>query len=91
VFAKNAGAGVFGVGHPSFVRSPDRREDWIVYHATDRAGAGWPGRSVRAQPFGWCADGTPAFGVPVTAGRPVEEPSGTPGAHARRATIVAPC
>jgi len=91
VFGKSAAAGVFGVGHPSFVRSPDGREDWIVYHAMARPGAGWSGRSVRAQPFGWCADGTPFFGSPVAAGRPIEEPSGTPGAGTTRATISAPC
>ena len=29
--------GVFGPGHNSFVKSPDGREDWIVYHAIDVA------------------------------------------------------
>ena len=79
VFAKNVAAGVFGPGHASFVRSPDRREDWIVYHATARAGAGWAARSVRAQRFGWCRDGSPAFGSALAVDQPVEEPSGTPG------------
>ena len=78
-FGKNAAAGVFGPGHPSLVRSPDGREDWIVYHATDRPGAGWAGRSVRAQRFGWHRDGSPAFGSALAVDRPVEEPSGTPG------------
>ena len=76
---KNAAAGVFGPGHPSFVRSPDGREDWIVYHATERTGAGWAARSVRAQRFGWCRDGSPAFGSALAVDQPVEEPSGTPG------------
>ncbi len=80
VFAASAQARVWGPGHPSFVRSPDGREDWIVYHATDRPDAGWKLRSVRAQRFGWDADGRPRFGEPVPAGRPIEEPSGTPGA-----------
>jgi GH43 family beta-xylosidase len=91
-FAKDTAAGVFGVGHPSFVRSPDGREDWIVYHAIDRAGGGWSARSVRAQRFVWCRD-RPRFGVPIAAGVPIEEPSGTPGPQARstsRATIAAP-
>ena len=78
VFAKNAEAQAFGVGHASFVRSPDGREDWIVYHATDRPGAGWLWRSVRAQPFGWTADDRPDFGRPVEIGRALEAPSGTP-------------
>ena len=80
VFAKSPEAQAFGVGHPSFVRSPDGREDWIVYHATDRPAAGWRARSVRAQPFGWSRDGTPVFGRPVAIGHPIEAPSGTPGA-----------
>ena len=92
VFAKNADARAFGVGHASFVRSPDGREDWIVYHATDRPGAGWRGRSVRAQPFRWTRDGRPDFGRPVPIGRPLEAPSGTPGASvdaARRSGTTA--
>ena len=80
VFAKNAAARAFGVGHASFVRSPDGKEDWIVYHATDRPGAGWRARSVRAQHFRWSYDGRPEFGRPVEIGRPLEAPSGTPGA-----------
>jgi len=78
VFTKSLPDGVFSVGHASFVRSPDGREDWIVYHATARAGAGWSARSVRAQPFAWGRDGTPAFGAPVGVGVPLAEPSGTP-------------
>jgi len=79
VFTKSPAAGVFGVGHASFVRSPDGREDWIVYHATSREGAGWSGRSVRAQRFDWTRDGMPIFGAPVAPGIPLAEPSGTPG------------
>ena len=91
-FAKNAAAAAFAVGHPSFVPSPDAREDWIVYHASERPGAGWSARSVRAQRFDWCRDGSPRFGTPVAVGVPIDEPSGTPGAGATpRATIAAPC
>ncbi|MBV9890060.1 MAG: glycoside hydrolase family 43 protein [Rhizobacter sp.] len=92
-FAGDLARGVFGVGHPSFVRSPDGREHWIVYHAIDRAGGGWSARSVRAQRFGWCGD-TPSFGAPVPPGVAIEEPSGTPGrrvAHEQRATMRSPC
>jgi len=78
-FTKSPAAGVFGVGHASFVRSPDGREDWIVYHATSHEGAGWSGRSVRAQRFAWTRDGTPMFGAPVAPGISLSEPSGTPG------------
>ena len=88
VFGKNVAAGAFGVGHPSFVRSPDGREHWIVYHATDRSGAGWAGRAVRAQPFDWRPDGRPAFGDARAAGSAIEEPSGTPGATVGRRAPV---
>ncbi|MEO7338257.1 MAG: glycoside hydrolase family 43 protein [Caldimonas sp.] len=79
VLARDDAASVYSVGHCSLVGSPDGREDWIVYHATSRPGAGWGGRSVRAQRFGWRADGTPEFGRPVPLDARVEEPSGTPG------------
>ncbi|RZJ11042.1 MAG: glycosyl hydrolase family 43 [Rubrivivax sp.] len=69
---------VFGPGHNSFVKSPDGTEDWIVYHAIDRSGGGWPKRSVRAQRFEWTDDGLPMLGAPVGHGVPVVEPAGTP-------------
>lgn len=74
VFSRTAD--VFGPGHASFVKSPDGREDWIVYHAAKRQGGGWD-RSVRMQKFGWNADGTPDFGRPVSTGNPLPVPSGT--------------
>lgn len=69
---------VFGPGHASFTRSPDGREDWIVYHSARRKGAGWY-RQINAQRFGWNPDGSPHFGRPLDPGTPVPEPSG-PGA-----------
>ena len=79
LFATNPQARVWGPGHPTFVKSPDGREDWIVYHATSRRDAGWRQRSVRAQRFGWDAAGRPVFGDPLPLEQPIEEPSGTPG------------
>jgi GH43 family beta-xylosidase len=58
------------------VKSPDGREDWIVYHAARHPGAGW-NRDVRLQRLGWTKDGTPDFGVPVPPGVPLALPSGT--------------
>lgn len=84
VFGKNVAAGVFGIGHVSFVRSPDGREDWIVYHATNDSGAGWAKRAVWAQPFDWRPDGSPRFGNAPAAGHLIEEPSGTPGSKSRQ-------
>jgi GH43 family beta-xylosidase len=67
---------VFGPGHASFVKSPDGREDWIVYHAAKRKGSGWD-RNVRMQKFEWNKDGTPNFGKPVSTGIALPVPSGS--------------
>lgn len=68
------GNGITGTGHASFVKSPDGTQDWIVYHGrTDPAAA----RQLFMQPFGWNADGTPAFGDPITAGSTIQKPSGS--------------
>jgi GH43 family beta-xylosidase len=66
---------VFGVGHCSFVKSPDGTEDWIVYHSKKLAKPGWE-RDVRMQPFTWKPDGTPDFGQAIPAGVPMKLPSG---------------
>jgi GH43 family beta-xylosidase len=66
VFRQNPKANVYAPGHNSFFRSPDEREDWILYHANSKPGQGCGGqRSPRAQRFKWNNDGTPVFGVPV--------------------------
>lgn len=67
----------YGVGHASFVKSPDGKEDWIVYHAKRDRGDGWR-RAVYVQPFTWGPKGRPKFGKPVTAGELLDLPSGTP-------------
>lgn len=67
---------VFGVGHCSFVPSPDGSEEWILYHAKEKVSNGWNDRSVRAQRFTWTPDGLPAFGRPAAAGKRLAEPSG---------------
>ncbi len=67
--------GVYAPGHNSFFKSPDGKEDWILYHANSAPGQGCGGhRSPRAQRFTWKKDGTPDFGTPLPAGRPVAEP-----------------
>ena len=66
---------VIGPGHCSFVKSPDGKEDWIVYHAHVQPGSGWT-RDVLIQPFNWNADGSPNFGKPVSRGVPLPVPSG---------------
>lgn len=66
---------VYGVGHCSFVKSPDGTEDWVIYHSKKSISPGWE-RDVRMQRFGWNADGTPAFGSAVPVGREMARPSG---------------
>jgi GH43 family beta-xylosidase len=79
VFTMSPPAHAFGTGHNGFFKSPDGKEDWIVYHSNpDTNGGCGPQRSPRAQPFGWKPDGTPDFGKPTPLGTPLPKPSGTP-------------
>jgi len=73
VFQGNAT--VYGVGHCSFVKSPDNTEDWIIYHSKKSTTPGWE-RDVRMQPSKWNADGTPNFGEAIPAGKSINLPSG---------------
>jgi GH43 family beta-xylosidase len=66
---------VYGVGHCSFVKSPDSTENWIIYHSKKSTTPGWE-RDVRMQPFVWNTDGTPNFGTAIQAGREIDRPSG---------------
>lgn len=66
---------VHGVGHATFVKSPDNTEDWIIYHSKIDTTPGWE-RNVRLQEFGWHKDGSPDFGKPVKTGVPLLVPSG---------------
>ena len=71
-------AQVTGVGHASFVKSPDGLEDWIVYHAHNTPGPFTGIRDVRIQKFSWLADDSPSFGAPLNSGALFAEPAGTP-------------
>ncbi|XID90491.1 family 43 glycosylhydrolase [Paenibacillaceae bacterium WGS1546] len=76
VFRKSAENQVYATGHNSFTVSPDGEEDWIVYHALPAPGADTALRSTRMQRFGWKADGTPDFGVPLSDSHDIRLPSG---------------
>jgi GH43 family beta-xylosidase len=77
VFDQSPENGVYAPGHNSFFKSPDGKEDWILYHANSQPGQGCGRqRSPRAQKFTWNADGTPAFGDPVKTDTPIIKPSG---------------
>lgn len=68
--------GVYAAGHNSFFKSPDGKEDWILYHANDLPGQGCGGeRKPRAQKFTWNKDGTPDFGKPLRSGVLLPVPS----------------
>ncbi|WP_409291523.1 family 43 glycosylhydrolase [Peribacillus sp. SCS-37] len=74
VFKSDPAMNVYGPGHNSFVKSPDGKQDWIVYHAAKFKGAGW-NRSVRMQEFFWNKDGTPDFRKPVAVDSILKAPS----------------
>lgn len=68
--------GVYAPGHNSFFKSPDGKEDWILYHANSRPGQGCSiHRSPRMQKISWNKDGTPNLGIPVAEGDSLEIPS----------------
>ena len=73
VFAPTAET--FGTGHCSFVKSPDGREDWLLYHVKQRRQPGWQ-RAIHIQKFRWTEDGLPDFGRPIAVGVPLTVPSG---------------
>ncbi len=76
VFSQCPDSSVFGPGHNCFTRSPDGKEDWIVYHAKKESSNQCSGRSMRAQPFTWDKDGRPLFGRPYSLNTRLIVPSG---------------
>ena len=78
VFRSDPAARAYAPGHNGFFKSPDGREDWIIYHANPGPGQGCGGkRSPRAQRFSWSADGRPLFGKPVAIDTAQKIPGGT--------------
>jgi len=76
VFKQSPENGVYATGHNSFFKSPDGKEDWILYHANSQPGEGCgKQRSPRTQKFTWKGDGTPDFGIPVKENEPLPVPS----------------
>lgn len=70
--------GVYATGHNGFFRSPDGRENWIIYHANPAPDMGCTAkRAPHIQRFGWTAAGWPDFGAPVAAGTPSPVPTGS--------------
>lgn len=78
VFKQSKKNKVFAPGHNCFFKSPDGKQDYILYHANDAPGEGCGKlRSPRAQQFTWDKDGEPVFGIPVKIDQPLPLPSGT--------------
>jgi len=76
VFTQSPLKKVFAPGHNCFFKSPDGKEDWILYHANSDSSQGCGRfRSPRAQKFTWLANGAPYFGEPVAEKTPVIIPS----------------
>lgn len=75
VFERNDAAGVFGPGHHGFFKSPDGKEDWIVYHGKTTSEYTYRGRGTRVQKFTWTADGLPDFGKPLSLDTKIPEPA----------------
>jgi GH43 family beta-xylosidase len=67
IFQQSAKNGVYAPGHNSFFKSPDGKEDWILYHANSNPGEGCGNkRSPRMQKISWDANGFPVLGEPVS-------------------------
>ncbi|MFZ0280776.1 MAG: glycoside hydrolase family 43 protein [Bacteroidales bacterium] len=78
VFKQKPESGVYAPGHNSFFKSPDGKENWILYHANSDSGQGCGKyRSPRTQKFTFKKDGSPDFGEPVKSGIPLAVPSET--------------
>ncbi|GAB3763995.1 glycoside hydrolase family 43 protein [Spirosoma pomorum] len=66
VFVQAPEKGVWAPGHGGFFRSPDGKQDWMIYHANPSATDGCGNkRAPHIQPFTWNADGSPNFGSPI--------------------------
>jgi GH43 family beta-xylosidase len=69
--------GVYAPGHNTFFKSPDGKEDWIVYHANNSAGGSCDmNRTPRIEKFTWKSDGRPDFGSPAATDIEIEVPAG---------------
>lgn len=79
-----SGNGVFATGHNGFFRSPDGREDWIIYHANPGPGMGCTAkRAPHMQKIAWTTAGEPRFGPPAPSSARLAKPSGTRTSAAR--------
>ena len=78
----SSGNGVYGPGHACFVKSPDGKEDWIVYHGNTNPYVStgdpwWADRKIFMQRFSWYSNGNPNFGSPLPTSTIISPASGT--------------
>lgn len=67
---------VYAPGHNSFFKSPNGKEDWILYHANSNPGEGCgTKRSPRMQKINWDKNGLPFIGEPAPTGTPIAIPA----------------
>jgi len=77
VFSKQPQNNAFGPGHNSFFKSPDGKENWIIYHANSATNQGCADkRNIRMQKFTFRRDGSPDFGQPLPIELQITRPSG---------------
>ncbi|MEZ4970943.1 MAG: glycoside hydrolase family 43 protein [Flavobacteriaceae bacterium] len=66
IFTQAPENGVYAPGHNSFFKSPDGKQDWILYHANSKPGQGCGRfRSPRMQRLYWNTNGMPYLGAPL--------------------------
>tara|TARA_R110000868_G_scaffold98706_5_gene271810 strand:+ start:3249 stop:4346 length:1098 start_codon:yes stop_codon:yes gene_type:complete len=77
IFKQSEENKVYGTGHNSFFKSPDGKEDWVLYHANDNPVDGCGNkRSPRAQKMGWDKNDMPVLGVALPTTVKLIKPSG---------------
>jgi GH43 family beta-xylosidase len=79
IFKQSKSSHIFGPGNPCIIPSPDLKEYFLLYSATN-APITYPDgsrpRMPRLQKINFFADGTPVLGVPVGDSIPMAKPSG---------------
>lgn len=79
IMSRNDAMGIWGPGHNGFFKSPDGKEDWIVYHAKNTAAYTYEGRTTRIDKVVWSAEGVPSFAPVAATGAVRTVPSGDLG------------
>jgi GH43 family beta-xylosidase len=77
ILSTNASNNAYAPGHNGFFKSPDGKEDWIIYHANSSGAQGCSNkRNPRMQKILWSTDSVPSLGEPVKINTEIVRPSG---------------